>query len=78
MKPFLHQLISQSAVHKPRLKLQKATNAGVEARWAVGVPTVGVISKPTIYYVQTQHATELQELWLVFVGYVVKLQLGGA
>ena len=33
IKPFLHQLISQSAVQKPSLKPQTASNAGVEARW---------------------------------------------
>ena len=31
--PFLHQLISQSAVQKLSLKPQTASNAGVEARW---------------------------------------------
>ena len=31
IKPFLHQLISQSVVQKPSLKPQTATNAGVEA-----------------------------------------------
>jgi hypothetical protein len=31
LKAFLHQLISQSAVQKPSLKLQTASNAGVEA-----------------------------------------------
>ena len=40
-------------------------------RWATGVPTIGVPSKPTIDYVHTQRATELQELWPVFVGFVV-------
>jgi hypothetical protein len=33
LKPFLHQLMSQSAVQKPSLKRQTASNAGVEARW---------------------------------------------
>ena len=33
IKPFLHQLISQSAVQKPSLKPQTASNAGVEAWW---------------------------------------------
>ena len=32
IKPFLHQLMSQSAVQKPSLKPQTASNAGVEAR----------------------------------------------
>ena len=32
--PFVHQLISQSAVQKPSLKPQTASNAGVEARSA--------------------------------------------
>jgi hypothetical protein len=32
IKPFLHQLISQSAVQKLSLKPQTASNAGVEAR----------------------------------------------
>uniref|UniRef100_A0A8K9UWC0 Eyes absent homolog n=1 Tax=Oncorhynchus mykiss TaxID=8022 RepID=A0A8K9UWC0_ONCMY len=32
-RPFLHPLIFQSAVQKPSLKLQTASNAGVEARW---------------------------------------------
>ena len=31
--PFLHQLMSQSAVQKPSLKPQTASNAGVEAWW---------------------------------------------
>ncbi|XP_064812911.1 fibrinogen silencer-binding protein-like [Oncorhynchus masou masou] len=31
IKPFVHQLISQSAVQKPSLKPQTASNAGVEA-----------------------------------------------
>jgi hypothetical protein len=31
IKPFLHQLISQSSVQKPSLKPQTASNAGVEA-----------------------------------------------
>jgi hypothetical protein len=31
-KPFLHQLMSQSAVQKPSLKPQTASNADVEAR----------------------------------------------
>ena len=30
IKPFLHQLMSQSAVQKPRLKPQTASNAGVD------------------------------------------------
>ena len=33
IKPFVHQLIPQSAVQKPSLKPQTASNAGVEARW---------------------------------------------
>ena len=33
IKPYLHQLMSQSAVQKPSLKLQTASNADVEARW---------------------------------------------
>jgi hypothetical protein len=32
ISPFVHQLISQSAVQKPSLKPQ-TDNAGVEARW---------------------------------------------
>uniref|UniRef100_A0A4W5R9U8 ATP-binding cassette, sub-family C (CFTR/MRP), member 3 n=1 Tax=Hucho hucho TaxID=62062 RepID=A0A4W5R9U8_9TELE len=32
IKPFLHQLMSQSAVQKPSLKPQTASNAGVKAR----------------------------------------------
>ena len=32
IKPFVHQLISQSAVLKPSLNPQTASNAGVEAR----------------------------------------------
>ena len=32
LKPFLHQLISQSAVQEPSLKTQTASNAGVEAQ----------------------------------------------
>jgi hypothetical protein len=35
---FLHQLISQSAVQKPSLKPQTASNAGVEARWLGKTP----------------------------------------
>jgi hypothetical protein len=31
IKPFLHHLMSQSAVQKPSLKPQTASNAGVEA-----------------------------------------------
>jgi hypothetical protein len=31
IKPFLHQLMSQSAEQKPSLKPQTASNAGVEA-----------------------------------------------
>jgi hypothetical protein len=38
IKPFLHQLISQSAVQEPSLKLQTASNAGVEARWLGKTP----------------------------------------
>ena len=38
IKPFLHQLISQSAVQKPSLKPQTASNAGVEARWLGRTP----------------------------------------
>ena len=38
IKSFLHQLMSQSAVQKPRLKLQTASNAGVEARWLGKTP----------------------------------------
>jgi hypothetical protein len=38
IKPFLHQLISQSAVQKPSLKLQTASNAGVEACWLRKTP----------------------------------------
>ena len=33
IKPFLHQLISQSDVQKSSLKPQTASNAGVEAQW---------------------------------------------
>jgi hypothetical protein len=33
IKPFLHQLMSQSAVQKPSIKPQTASNAGVEAQW---------------------------------------------
>jgi hypothetical protein len=32
IKPFLHQLMSQSAIQKPSLKPQTASNADVEAR----------------------------------------------
>ena len=32
VKPFLHQLMSQSVVQKPSLKPQTASNAGLEAR----------------------------------------------
>ena len=38
MKPFLHQLMSQSAVLKPSLKPQTASNTGVEARWLGKTP----------------------------------------
>ena len=38
MYPFVHQLISQSAVQKPSLKPQTASNAGVEARWLGKTP----------------------------------------
>ena len=38
IKPFLHQLITQSAVQKPSLKPQTASNAGVEARWLGTTP----------------------------------------
>jgi hypothetical protein len=31
IKPFLHQQMSQSAIQKPSLKLQTASNADVEA-----------------------------------------------
>ena len=37
IKPFLHQLMSQSAVQKPSLKPQTG-NAGVEARWLGKTP----------------------------------------
>jgi hypothetical protein len=33
MMPFLHQLMSQSAVQKPGLNRQTASNAGVEAQF---------------------------------------------
>ena len=36
--PFVHQLISQSAVQKPSLKPQTASNAGVEACWLGKTP----------------------------------------
>ena len=39
--PFVHQLISQSAVQKPSLKPQTASNAGVEARWLGKTPLKG-------------------------------------
>ena len=32
IKPFLHQLMSQSAIQKPSLKPQTASNADVEAQ----------------------------------------------
>ena len=38
IKPFLHQLMSQSAVQKPSLKPQTASNADVEARWLGKTP----------------------------------------
>ena len=38
VKPFLHQLMSQSAVQKPSLKPQTASNAGVEAWWLGKLP----------------------------------------
>jgi hypothetical protein len=38
IKPFLHQLMSQSSVQKPSLKPQTASNAGVEARWLGKTP----------------------------------------
>jgi hypothetical protein len=38
IKPFLHQLMSQSAVQKPSLKPQAASNAGVEAQWLGKTP----------------------------------------
>jgi hypothetical protein len=38
IKPFLHQLMSQSAVQKPSLKPQTASNAGVEAQWLGKTP----------------------------------------
>ena len=38
IKTFVHQLISQSAVQKPSLKPQTASNAGVEARWLGKTP----------------------------------------
>jgi hypothetical protein len=38
IKPFLHLLMSQSAVQKPSLKPQTASNAGVEARWLGKTP----------------------------------------
>ena len=37
IKP-LHQLMSQSAVQKPSLKTQTASNAGVEAQWLGKTP----------------------------------------
>jgi hypothetical protein len=33
MKPFSHQLMSQSAIQKPSLKHETASNADVEAHW---------------------------------------------
>ena len=33
IKPFLYHLMSQSAIQKPSLKPQTASNADVEARW---------------------------------------------
>jgi hypothetical protein len=33
MKPFLHHQMSQSAIQKPSLKSQTASNADVAARW---------------------------------------------
>ena len=38
IQPFLHQLISQSAVQKPSLKPQTTSNAGVEAQWLGKLP----------------------------------------
>jgi hypothetical protein len=38
IKPFLHQPMSQSALQKPSLKPQKASNAGVEAWWPGKTP----------------------------------------
>jgi hypothetical protein len=38
IKPFLHQLMSQSAVQKLSLKPQTASNASVEARWQGKTP----------------------------------------
>jgi hypothetical protein len=38
IKPLLHQPMSQSAVQKPSLKPQAASNAGVEARWLGKTP----------------------------------------
>uniref|UniRef100_A0A4W5K7K9 Uncharacterized protein n=1 Tax=Hucho hucho TaxID=62062 RepID=A0A4W5K7K9_9TELE len=38
IKPFLHQLMSQSAVQKPSLKPQTASNAGVKALWLGKTP----------------------------------------
>ena len=38
IKPFLHQLMSQSAEQKPSLKPPTASNAGVVARWLGKTP----------------------------------------
>ena len=38
IKPFLHQQMSQSAIQKPSLKPQTASNADVEARWLGKTP----------------------------------------
>jgi hypothetical protein len=38
MKPFLHLQMSQSAIQKPSLKPQTASNTNVEAQWLGKTP----------------------------------------
>ena len=49
IKPFLHQLMSQSAVQKPSLKPKTASNAGVEA-FTPKVLTCCTLYNPCDYY----------------------------
>jgi hypothetical protein len=67
IKPFLRQLMSQSAVQEPSLKPHTAGNAGVEARNA-GVPPYYTIhlQQPSKYHVcstSIQHLTTVCSCW---------------
>ena len=74
--PFLHQLMSQSAVQKPSLKPQTAGNAGVEAPHS----TTQTMKRHT--HIQTQihththcHALTLESLFMSLFG-LVRLWFG--